>query len=109
MPNVGVERRSAPRIAMVLAAEVVELPRGAKLSARTADISRTGCYIDTLNPIPPGSEVRVRITHHDEILLALGRVVYLSPGLGMGIVFLTIEPEHLAKLDRWLAESGNEF
>jgi hypothetical protein len=35
-------------------AEVVELPRGARLHARTSDISRSGCYIDTLNPIPQG-------------------------------------------------------
>jgi len=109
MPEVGVERRSTPRIAMVLAADVVELPRGARLSARTADISRTGCYIDTLNPIPSGSQVRVRITHHDEVFEALGRVVYLSPGLGMGIAFQTIEPAQFEKLERWLTESGNEF
>jgi PilZ domain len=64
MPDVTVER-SAPRHAMVLAAEVVELPSGAKLTARTADISRTGCHIDTLNPIPQGSEVRVRLARLD--------------------------------------------
>jgi hypothetical protein len=28
----------------------VELPCGAKFPTRAADISRTGCYIDTLNP-----------------------------------------------------------
>jgi c-di-GMP-binding flagellar brake protein YcgR len=94
---------------MVLSAEVVELPRGAKLSARTADISRTGCYIDTLNPIPAGSQVRIRITHHDEVFEAVGRVVYLSQGLGMGIAFLAVEAEQQAKLERWLAESGAEF
>jgi c-di-GMP-binding flagellar brake protein YcgR len=109
MSEVIVERRTAPRIAMVLSAEVVELPRGAKLSARTADISRTGCYIDTLNPIPAGSQVRIRITHHDEVFEAVGRVVYLSQGLGMGIAFLAVEAEQQAKLERWLAESGAEF
>jgi len=83
MPDVTVERRSARRHAMVLAAEVVELPSGAKLSARRSDISRTGCYIDTLNPIPQGSEVRVRITHHEDIFVRLARVVYVSYGLGM--------------------------
>jgi hypothetical protein len=56
MPDVTVERRSARRHVMVLAAEVVELPSGAKLSARRSDISRTGCYIDTLNP--SGSRIR---------------------------------------------------
>jgi hypothetical protein len=109
MPDVTVERRSAPRHAMVLAAEVVELPRGAKLSARTSDISRTGCYIDTLNPIPQGSEVRLRLTHHEDTFVALGRVVYVSYGLGMGIAFVKVEDEQLARLDRWFSEPDREF
>ena len=40
MPDVTVERRNAPRYPLALAAEVVELPRGARLSARTSDASR---------------------------------------------------------------------
>jgi hypothetical protein len=109
MPDVTVERRSAPRHAMVLAAEVVELPRGAKLNARSADISRTGCYIDTLNPIPQGSEVRVRPTHDAETFVAVGRVVYVSYGLGMGIAFVNVQAEELARLDRWFSETDREF
>ena len=109
MPDVTVERRSAPRHAMILAAEVVELPRGAKLNARTADISRTGCYIDTLNPIPQGSEVRLQITHGTETFVTLGRVVYVSYGLGMGIVFINAEGEQLATLDRWFSEPNREI
>jgi Ribonuclease G/E len=109
MPDVTVERRSAPRYQLVLAAEVVELPRGAKLSARTADISRTGCYIDTLNPVPQGSRIRLRITHHDEIFEAIGSVVYVSQGLGMGVVFVEVAAEQRARLDRWLAEKDQEF
>ena len=109
MPDVTVERRSAPRYQMVLAADVVELPRGARLSARTSDISRTGCYIDTLNPVPQGSRVRLRITHHDEIFEAIGRVVYVSYGLGMGVAFVEVSVEQQAVLDRWLTESNQEF
>jgi hypothetical protein len=109
MPEVSVERRAAPRFAKVLAAEVVEFPSGTKLNARTADISLTGCYIDTLNPIPSGSRVRVRITHHQEVFQAIGRVVYVSPGLGIGIAFVNVEPEEYARLERWFAETGSEF
>ncbi|MGB2634835.1 MAG: PilZ domain-containing protein [Candidatus Acidiferrum sp.] len=109
MPDVTVERRSAPRHPLVLAAEVVELPRGAKLAARTSDISRTGCYIDTLNPIPQGSQVRVRITHHAEIFETVGRVVYVSRGLGMGVVFETISDEQMARLVRWLDSPNEEY
>ena len=109
MPKVTADRRSAPRYAMVLAADVVELPRGAKLAARTSDISRTGCYIDTLNPIPQGSQVRLRITHHEEVFEAMGRVVYASPGLGMGIVFERVAPEQQTMLQRWLEGPDREY
>ncbi|HKM66679.1 MAG TPA: PilZ domain-containing protein [Candidatus Acidoferrum sp.] len=109
MPEVSVERRSTPRHAMVLAAEVVELPRGAKLNARTADISSTGCYIDTLNPVPQGTQVRIRLTHHDEIFEAVAQVVYVSRGLGMGLAYVTVTEEARTRLERWLAETGLEF
>jgi Ribonuclease G/E len=109
MPDVTVERRSAPRYPLVLAAEVVELPRGAKLAARTSDISRTGCYIDTLNPVAKGSQVRLRITHHDQVFEAIGRVVYVSPGLGMGIAFESIAADQQARLENWLNSPDAEF
>jgi hypothetical protein len=109
MTDVTVERRSAPRHAMVLAADVIELPRGAKLNARTADISLTGCYIDTLNPVPQGSEVRVRITHGTETFVSLGRVVYVSYGLGMGITFINMEDDQRTRLELWFFEPDREF
>lgn len=109
MPDVAVERRALPRYSMVLAVQVSELPRGARLTARTADISRTGCYIDTLNPSPIGTKVRLRITHHEEVFVATGAVVYTSTNLGMGIYFTEIATEELAKLDRWLADPEGEY
>ena len=109
MPDVTVERRIAPRYPMVLSAEVVELPRGARLSARTSDISLTGCYIDTLNPIPQGSEIRLRITHNDEVFEAGGRVVYVSYALGMGVTFTKMTEEQKARLVSWLENREQEF
>jgi hypothetical protein len=103
------ERRGSPRFPMVLGAEVVELPRGARLHARTSDVSRTGCYIDTLNPIPQGSKIRLRLTHNHEVFEALGAVVYASPLLGMGIAFSEIALEQVRRLESWLNETGHEF
>jgi PilZ domain len=87
----------------------VELPHGVRLNARTSDISRTGCYIDTLNPVPQGSQVRVRITHRQEVFEAVASVVYVSAGLGMGIRFTQITAQQQATLDKWLDESGGEY
>jgi hypothetical protein len=73
-----VERRNAPRYPMVLSAELMDLPQGTELLARTAALSRYGRYVDTLNPIPAGTPVQVRITYEEEVFKALATVVYVS-------------------------------
>jgi Ribonuclease G/E len=99
------DRRDAKRLPLILAVEVVEVESGTRLSARTSDVSRTGCYIDTLNPTPTGTTVRVKLTHESEAVDLLGRIVYVSPRLGMGVRFdESITPEQLSTLDRWLAQ-----
>jgi len=106
MPDVIVNRRATPRHMLVLAAEIVETVSGAKLKGRTSDVGRYGCYIDILNTVPAGSKVRVRLTHEDEVFEATARVVYVSPGLGMGMHFEDpIPPEQVARLERWLQEA----
>lgn len=98
------DRRDAQRLPLILAVEVTEVDSDARLSARTSDVSRTGCYIDTLNPTPTGTVVRVKLSHNGEQLDLLARVVYVSPRLGMGVRFdESISAEQLAILDRWLA------
>jgi len=98
------DRRDAQRLPLILAVEVTEVDSGARLSARTSDVSRTGCYVDTLNPGPSGTVVRVKFNHNGEQLDLLARIVYVSPRLGMGVRFdESISPEQLAILDRWLA------
>jgi hypothetical protein len=109
MPDGTAEKRRDPRSLLVLAVEVIELPRGARLGGRTSDICLSGCYIDTLNPVPKGSELRIRITHHNEVFECLGNVVYVSPGLGMGVMFETVAAEEQAKLDRWLNSANEEY
>jgi PilZ domain len=94
------------RFAPSLAAEVIEVANGAKLNVRTSDVSRTGCYIDTQNPMGAGSAISVRLQHKSETFIADGRVAYVSPRLGMGVAFDNIEPDQFARLDRWLAEAA---
>jgi hypothetical protein len=103
MPDV-MERRAAPRFPLILAAEITAMPVGATLHARTSDVSRTGCYIDTLNPVPAGTMVRSQLTRNGEVFEAIARVVYVSPGLGMGLPFADPPATQLCTLNRWLAE-----
>lgn len=98
------ERRSSPRASIIAIADVTEVSTGTRLSARCSDISRSGCYVDTLNPMPMRTIVSVRIQHQGEELVLTGRIVYISPGLGMGVHFHeSITQEQLAVLDRWVA------
>ena len=100
------DKRIDPRVPLIAVVEVTEVATGTRLSARTSDLSRTGCYIDTLNPTPAKTLVRVRLTHSGEDLDLPGRIVYVSPGLGMGVRFDDdLPPAQLAVLDRWLSDA----
>ena len=103
MPDVMADRRAAPRYPLVLVADVIERSNGNRFYARTSDVSRTGCYVDTLNPLPAGTAILILLTHRGEAIEIPARVVYASPALGMGIHFdEPVPPQQLATLDRWL-------
>lgn len=107
MPDVMVDRRASARYPLVLVAEITEMTSFAKFNARSSDVSRTGCYIDTLNPVPAGSAVTVRLLRGTEVFESTGTVKYISPGLGMGIHFNeNIPVNQMAILDRWLGEAA---
>ena len=103
MPNAIADRRDAPRYPLILVAEITEITTGAKILARTSDVSRTGCYVDTLTPMSKGVQIQVRLVRGAEPFETQAKVVYVSPGLGMGIRFHEEMPEkQLLILDRWL-------
>jgi len=107
MSDVMADRRDALRYALILSAEVVELATSAVLTARSSDVSRSGCYIDTLNPVPVGSQVKVQLRRGEIVFETSARVVYICPGLGMGLHWgKNPTPEKLAILDRWLMEAA---
>jgi hypothetical protein len=104
MPDAMTDRRAAPRYPLILLAEITDRLSSAKFTARTSDVSRTGCYIDMLNPLPRSTQIDLRLTNQKEIFECMGTVVYVSPGLGMGVAFAeNIPANQQAILDRWLA------
>lgn len=98
------DKRTSQRASLIATAEITEVATGTRLSARTSDLSRSGCYVDTLNPTPSKTVIRIRLTHNNEELDLPARVVYVSPGLGMGIRFEdNLTPDQIATMDRWIA------
>jgi hypothetical protein len=101
----GADRRSHPRYKFIAAGEVVAAESGARMETRVRDLSQQGCYVDTSNALPLGTDSHVRITKGAQLFYAPARVVYSRAGHGMGLMFTTLEPEQVRTLETWLAES----
>jgi len=96
------ERRRSVRHPFIASAEVEQLAVGSRLPSRISDLSVGGCYVDTVNPFPGGTQVRVRIFSAKQQFEAPATVVYSHPHLGMGLHFGELAPEHQATLRQWL-------
>lgn len=109
MPDKMSDRRVAPRYPIIVRAELVELASGAQLIARTSDISRTGCYIDTYQAYRSGPAIHIKLTRGTESFEVQGTVRYVSPGMGMGVLFdEQIPAKYLTILDRWLEVAAKQ-
>ena len=107
MPHSMIDRRVAPRYPLILLAEVTDLLSSTKFPARSSDLSRTGCYIDMLHPLPRGTKIYVRLQNEKEVFESYATVMYVSPGLGIGVAFAeNLLANDQAVLDRWLAAAA---
>ncbi len=78
------ERREAPLHPFIASAEETDLASGARLSARVSELSLKGCYLDTLNPFPKGTRIRLVIFYGGETFTALATVIYPPAQHGNG-------------------------
>ena len=100
------ERRCATRSAFIAPVEMVEMRTGSRIRARTSDLSPHGCYVDTLNPLPVGSAVRMQIQRAGVTLDVLANVSSRHAGSGMGLVFGEVTESQRGILESWLSELG---
>jgi PilZ domain len=108
-PPSGLEnQRSNPRYPLSSTVEVIDIQGNTRIMGRIADIAKTGCYVDTINPFPPKAAVFLRITKDQQTFETKAMVVYSQTGMGMGLSFTTTEPEQLRTLEGWLAELSGE-
>jgi hypothetical protein len=105
----GAERRRVPRFPFVASAEVVDSNSKAKFTARVSELSLYGCYVDTINPLPKGASVFVKIFTAVDFIEAHGMVAYVHPNLGMGIAFFEVNAHFLPILQVWLLRAMREI
>ena|SRR5947207_13675595 len=99
------ERRRAPRFPFVASAEVLSESVGKILAARISDISASGCYVDTINPLMDGTAVRLKILNETQVFEVPATVVYSHTHLGMGLMFGDLLPKSQDVLQNWLPAS----
>jgi hypothetical protein len=96
------EQRRSPRFPFIASAEVREENNGSQLSARISDISALGCYVDTINPLPNGTSVCVKIFSEAQSFEATATVAYSLTHLGMGLRFKEVGQNSANVLRQWL-------
>ena len=104
LPADPVEKRSCPRYPFSPAVEALDLQADTRILGRLSDISRNGCYVDTINPFAKGAAVTLTITRDNQSFKTQAKVVYSKMGMGMGLLFTTAEPDQLRALGSWLHE-----
>ncbi len=98
------EQRRIPRYNFVATTEMTDEATTACLAGRISEISRRGCYVDILNTLPVGTELKVQIFRDAGTFTTRGKIIYVHEQIGMGIVFIDPPEDQLKLLDSWLAE-----
>lgn len=99
-------KRTNPRYSFFADAEVT-LHDGTSVRGQLAELSSRGCYIDTLQPIPPRTKLNIRICDGMSTCEVHGKVLYLHSGgglgvFGMGVLFEELRSEQRSTIGTWL-------
>ncbi len=98
--------RRNERVAVALET-VLEWSSG-KQETRISDLSLSGCFVDSMF-LPPVSEVvilKVRVPPGEWLKLC-GEVVYVDPGIGLGVCFTLISDEERLLLEKIILGQSN--
>lgn len=101
------KQRIVRRCPFVSSAEVIDLPSGTRRTGRTSELGVGGCYIETPDPFPEETVVRLRIFRGEDVFETEAKVVYSYDAQlksGMGLAFVEVAPNQRSLLESWLAE-----
>ena len=98
------DKREVPRYSFIAEVTVTDVANDTRMSGRISEISRKGCYVDLLNPLPVGTSLQLKVSRDLGVFTTPGRVIYNQPGMGMGVAFVDIPADQIKTLDAWLTE-----
>jgi hypothetical protein len=100
------EKRRHPHFPFSTGGEAFDPQANVRVTGRLSDISRSGCYTDTISPFGVNAAIMLAGTHQGRTFKTKAKVVYSLNGMGMGMMFTTMEPDQARVLHGWLAELG---
>lgn len=87
------DRRGESRHACRLGADVYVLGSSTPQHCSLSDISSGGCYVETTEPLPPGTAIEIVVRTEDVKLRVQGTVLVKHPAFGMGVEFVLTTEE----------------
>jgi hypothetical protein len=97
-PRPQQERRQYPRYNCAGTANVWENGDECAVSGRLNEISRCGCYVETMSPLRVGTVIGLELTLSGRTIRLQGIVRTSHPTVGMGVAFTRIAPLEAEKL-----------
>lgn len=100
------QKRTGQRLSFLADADII-LTDGTSIPAQLDELSLHGCYLDTLEPIPIGTEFHLRIVDGEKACELQGKVIYAHSGSGLGIfgvgvVFTEMSVQQCSAINSWL-------
>lgn len=77
------------------------------LKASALDISETGMYINTQAELVAGAVLDLSFTISETAMTVKAVVDHTQPGVGIGVKFVNLTPEHYAVIKKYIGESGD--
>ena len=105
--NDSTNRRGHARIKVSVPVEIQTDASASPIRGATADLSLSGCYIESMYPLPIGTDLDLQLSI-ETIVLAAATVVTCDPQVGNGIRFYRMLPEDRKCLEAFLESAQKE-
>ena len=96
------DRRVHPRYTVQVQIEIRQESNDVPMRLATTDLSRAGCYIELMMPLPVGTHLQATLWLDGYPIVIQGRAVTCHPQFGNGIVFEKFEGQAEQLLQRYL-------
>ena len=100
------EMRGHMRSPVSIDAEAVELTTLTSVFGRATDLGVGGCFVDTIDTLPVGTQVGIRFTREGRRFHCRALVTHVVTGQGMSLAFTEADPNEEASVLEWVSELG---